>query len=531
MRFPSSISSANDGDHSTLQRLVDDTCEGLYSIFHENESRGNQRTWRDLEELLMYGVALPFLVASAMSVALTRNSTWTLWTTYGGDPNMHFWTVLVVLIPCLVASLWPQISVSDDVWKHKAERYETNEWKERVALLGSIAGDAAVMALALFLVPVAKHSPLIHVFGLSFTQALVFHKVAGWISLIFTILHGGFFLVDYGTAIFRGGRCWKMDAFLFDSTDWNWGTSSSSATLRHDEFPLELLHSHKGSASHHGCNTYFFNFTGLVSMVAFIILGLCSLPVVRRRAYSIFYTVHIPMAWIMLMGAIAHITYVALFLVPNIIYYFAPTVHVWIQQFVSARSIGKKKRGVQVDSVTEIADSHGCCLVRVRAEEPLLPSSMGAVCKLCVPQISSIWHPFSALQDTAKGRLLFLIRPTGPFTKEFLGALTKSSMTQNVTRSSTEDYHEAEDSVTRPLMSDAEFAASRTADFKSETCPVVLVDGVYPAEYRWLSKSLQHDYVLLVAGGVGIVPFISLSPNFVNVYKKMSSKAALMVLF
>ena len=58
------------------------------------------------------------------------------------------------------------------------------------------------MALSLFLVPVAKHSPLLHVFRLSFTQALVFHKVAGWISFIFTVIHGGLYLIDYGTSLF-----------------------------------------------------------------------------------------------------------------------------------------------------------------------------------------------------------------------------------------------------------------------------------------------------------------------------------------
>ena len=250
---------------------------------------------------------------------------------------------------------------------------------------------------------------------------------------------------------------------------------------------------------HYECNHYFFNFSGFVSMSAFIVLGIFSLPYVRRRAYWLFYTVHVPMAWITLLGTIVHITYDTLFLVPNIIYYLAPTVSVWVQQLVSARKSG----GVQVESITEITDSNGCCLVRLKGSN-LGPTAsdddedefhLGGVCKICVPTVSSIWHPFSTIKDQMNGDYLFLIRPTGPFTTKLVNSFT--------TRNDRSGSIPVEDSSR--LENGGRISSSDIIDV-----PSLLVDGVYPAEYRWHLKSLEHDSVLLVAGGVGIVPFLPL---------------------
>lgn len=506
-------SRAVDNEH---RNVVDQTCQTLFHVFRMRgvDDHNGAWWWRDVEGLLVQGFAIPFLAISASVYLVQRNSQVYVFHFQNGDPNVHLWTMIFVLLPCLLITFWPQ---TQDTFRHQKERFGVTEWQSRLSLFAAVTGDSAVAALSLFLVPVAKHSPLIQIFGLSFTQALVFHKVAGWISLVFTMLHGGLYLMDYATGIFDGkedphlaygfrrmihrvvppARCWTLEALGYRST--GWGSMNTSALVNstitgNSQHWLMDKHAQEQLLGHHGCNLFYFNFSGVVSMLSFVVLAVFSLPCIRRRAYWLFYTVHIPMAWLMMVGAIIHITYISLFLVPNIIYYLAPTVSVWIQQFLNSRRNG----GVLLKSVTKISDSNGCCLLRLHkspsesgGHEENSAFALGAVCKLCIPEISSIWHPFSTMKDPKTKDYVFLIRPTGTFTKDLLNRLTKDWTDQN--------EGEEEGVNTALLGSGVQFRP-----------PLVLVDGIYPAEYRWHARSLHHDSVLLIAGGVGIVPFLPL---------------------
>ena len=93
----------------------------------------------------------------------------------------------------------------------------------------------------------------------------------------------------------------------------------------------------------------------------------------------------------------------------------------------------------------------------------------------CVPSISPIWHPFTVFTapgDQSTVRILF--RATGPFTNQLLNAIQQTAVS---------------------------------------TCPppVVLVDGFYGGTDR-VEQALCHDVVVMVAGGVGITPFLSFAP-------------------
>lgn len=484
--------------HEIPDYALDRTCRSLYFVFRIKTEIGNDWSWRDMEGLLVQGFALPLLFMATAVLLLKPNSQLYLnfWRSQGGgDPNMHLWTLLFVLAPTCVAIFWPLFTIPKDYIRDISS--SLHAWQVRGSMFAAITGDAAVMALSFFLIPVTKHSPLLHVLGLSFTQALVFHRVAGWISLVFTVLHGGLYLVHYATGLFSSSerrqssgyshgwrgivehvwpptRCWSWQALDVRST--GWGTMHTNST------------SHNNDGHHEDCNFYFFNFTGLASMVAFIVLGIFSLPWMRRRAYRLFYVIHIPAAWIMLLGAICHITYISLFLVPNIIYYLAPTVAVWVQQWMGPK-------GVAVSSVTEIDHAQGCFLVRLRAAASPAAldtnpdsRSIGGVCKIRLPYMGSIWHPFSVLYSHDKRHLLSLIRPTGPFTQELRDYLLPKNDDEN--NSMTDD--------------------DRTSLLLSRKEPRRLfVDGIYPAEYRWQRQALYlHDVVVGVAGGVGIVPFL-----------------------
>jgi predicted ferric reductase len=443
------------------------------------------------DDILLKGFALPLLIVTSLTYLLSEDSQLligrekrtlrqAIWRIIGrsdgGDPNITGWTMFIVGLPTTLVAFLPQFRPISD---YMDRRGISSPILARLYMLANPAGIAACVALALFLIPVAKHSPVLKTFGLSFTQALAFHRTAGWISLAFTSIHAILYCVRYGiegqseglsfwnalvNALFPPRNCWTKDVFFL-------------------------------SGSPSGCYRYWRNFTGTISAFAFLVLGIASLPRVRRRAYRLFYIIHIPSAWTMMIAAIAHFNFIALFLVPNIVCYLVSTVPVWVSQFHSARN----SKGFQIESVLPIEDSNGCYVLRFpqRHLQRTIRTKYGAVCKICVPEISSIWHPFSVILDPndPNESLLLLIRGAGPFTKSVLERLLSTSQTVTTQVLSNESQDE--------IIVAEELQPLRPS-------PAVLFDGLYPAEYRWDSSLLSHDAVLMVAGGVGIVPFLPL---------------------
>lgn len=457
------------------------------------------------DEILLKGFALPLLIVTSLTYLLSEDSQLligkkqrTVRQIIGrifcrgdeGDPNITRWTLFIVGVPTMLVAFLPQLKPIEDV----QERFGISSvFLSRLYLLANPAGISACVALALFLIPVAKQSPLLKTFGLSFTQALAFHRTAGWISLVFTLTHAILYCLIYGL---RGGEngesFWNaLVTALFPP--WSCWTK--------DEITL--------SGSPSGCYGYWRNFTGVISAFAFLVLGIASLPIVRRRAYRIFYIVHIPAAWIMMIAAIAHFNFIALFLIPNIICYLLSTVPVWVSQFRSAR----KDKGFQIESVLPIEDSNGCYVLRFphRHLQRTIGTKYGGVCKICIPEISSIWHPFSVMldPDDPNESLLLLIRGAGPFTQSVLERLLSPSPTLTAQVLTDESQDEATvDEELQPLR----------------PSPVFLFDGIYPAEYRWDSSLMSHDAVLMVAGGVGIVPFLPLISELYHSFKNSQSQ-------
>jgi NAD(P)H-flavin reductase len=98
----------------------------------------------------------------------------------------------------------------------------------------------------------------------------------------------------------------------------------------------------------------------------------------------------------------------------------------------------------------------------------------GSYVRLNVPEISVIWHPFTiftSANNQASARIIF--RATGPFTSELSKRLSHIK----------EQYN--------------------------KNYPKVLLDGMYGSSNQF-QQGLSHETVVIVAGGVGIVSFISL---------------------
>merc|ERR1712176_1674084 len=228
----------------------------------------------------------------------------------------------------------------------------------------------------------------------------------------------------------------------------------------------------------HG-NCYFMwrNFTGTVSVFALLLLSVTSFYWFRRRFYTIFYWTHVVAGTIMLLGAIAHVPVITLYTMPSIVYYIACSSPVLVQHLSKWLST---RGAIRLVRTSFIGRSNGCAEIvfgqslQAAIRERKQPAPY---VRICVPEISLVWHPFSvasAYNDNKRNEWRILFRQQGRFTKEL--------------------YRRLQD---------------------KKKPPSILVDAYYFGS-NWIEDALQHDTVLIVAGGVGIVPFLSLVHRLYN---------------
>jgi len=416
-------------------------------------------------------------------------------------------------------------------------------------------------------------------FGWSWSpmHALVFHRWAGWFGAFFTGLHATIFCLLYimmgmqysdqnplqalWSALVPGKECWPS---------WlHWSPSHQSASF------VRCYHQHKASqvdtkttmeecleAEHYKegdmgqCYGHWRNFLGTISALSFLVLCLTSISFIRRRYYSIFYKTHIVAGSMMLVFAILHFQTILMYLFPSMVYYLATTVPTLIHQYRSFRN-----DGVRIKRIKAIKNSGGCVEVTMPisslqhqpfpdnskiANDRIRFSSLSTpvYARVCVPSISAIWHPFSVMikakntndtrftdnfhanpttsctvdscneqeisntdpfvlseteeQEHCNGHALkddyeviIFFRSVGPFTKAWANSLLTSTIASN------EDSESDRISYTKTL----------------------LLDGFYPGAFPIPKILRHHDTLFLVAGGVGIVPFVSVLQSWFH-YRK-----------
>eukprot|EP00934_Nitzschia_sp_Nitz4_P006911 Nitzschia sp. Nitz4//scaffold373_size14178//11733//14141//NITZ4_008955-RA/size14178-processed-gene-0.3-mRNA-1//1//CDS//3329549610//6901//frame0 len=442
----------------------------------------------------LYGTAVPILFSVPLGYwmvgskwfrpptnAPPMNERW-CWSWFkisgGGDANIQRWTYILLLVPCVyVLYLTAVIGRS----KHF-------EWLDFFEMTILYSGDVAVMSLAFFLVPVAKHSVWLECLRMDTTHALTFHRLAGWISFVLSMYHGIFYCYSFGErGVEQGDGFWNgmWDTIIPPLRCWEW----------------DALFSFRNLTASNACQGYYMNFTGVISLVAFIILAAMSLPKIRRAKYAWFYDVHIIMGWTMMVFALLHFATDGYYIFPGIVYYIACSVPVWVQQFLDSR----KQQGVLLSRIRKINDSNECLELEFCAEPRIATQKTKphVFIKLCVPEISSQWHPFSTIvflpknaancsSEDLQPKVRVLFRATGPFTK---------SLSQRLSRTS-------EDQSSSPV-------GQSTTNHVSTN---VLVDAFYPEGQGWMEAIThgQHDSAVMIAGGVGIVPFLSLIPDILS---------------
>lgn len=471
------------------------------------------------QDLFLYGLALPLVLLtvaaliwnpSTKTTALQSETSLLSPHKSPGEVNVFKWTLVWFLTPLFVIMLAGSHGLG--YWSGGMHHNPANgsmKWNWYISICMSLmspSGYAAAWSLALFLIPVTKHSPILDWLRVTPVQALAFHRVAGWTGLWNSILHG-YLHLRHLMDVLNGSRPnpkpWYVELkILLVPANWEcvqsqnpfvvWFGSGAQVDIHDEDF-----------AGGHDCWLALVNATGMISTIAFVILGLTSLPQVRRASYTLFYLTHIPMAWIMLIMAIWHYPTCALVLIPNMIYYLSFHIPVYVHNFVAQLR----------SSSSPLMEAHwirGGSLELVFAVDARdRPRHESRFAKISHPSISwVVSHPFSVYSphdlrgDTDEtSTVSVLLKPSGPFTQE-LTRMLFPHLAQDDGASQEENDTEA----LRPLL-----ASNDTSDAAARK---IQLDSFYAGSFDWTHRAmLSHDELLLVAGGVGIVPFLDFLPS------------------
>jgi predicted ferric reductase len=377
----------------------------------------------------------------------------------GGDVDYRHWSRLVIVAPCLVFAFCSAYRKALD---------ENTVTTAGLAEAGNALGIAALVALALLLVPVAHHGSLLQLFGGNAAAAVQLHIAAGRLVMLLVALHGGCHVVRWAFLLHEN----VVSLFVIPTQCWMRSTTQSSSSS-HQQFKPVCVN----KLTDCSCYAHARNVTGLVAALALLVIGMSTLHVVRRTWYAMFYKIHIAAGPTLLLCVVLHWNRSIVYLAGSLLYYLACSMLIWVEQWRQQRATSL--RVISVERLAEAAaDDRPCLAITFAASDTAMSRyRSGMYIKLKCPSISSIWHPFTVNMVPGEMRQLRLIvRCTGPFTSALAARIMATT-----------------DDGTETLIDP----------------PPIHLDGFHGCPFR-AEQVLQHDVVVFVAGGVGITPYVSL---------------------
>ena len=355
-----------------------------------------------------------------------------------GQPDfnlMSFWLIFMPFMVYFFSTIKPYMAYAVD--EAGARVTET-----AVLYVSIIAGIAGTLCLSFFLVPVSRHSVLLVAMNWSPVHALRIHIWAGYLAYSFFFLHGIMIVAMW----FKWAPGAVYEEFIPPKECWSGVIPEESR-----------------------CAWQWYNLTGVVAFLFYTVLWLSSFNWFRRKWYRLFYILHVTFGALAILASIWHFEFIALYIIPSILYYLASTMPTLVQALAS-----RFRGGVQIVQVVLLDDAGDVIEVHISmdpsAEADLANSHPSKFIKLCAPGISVVWHPFTVYHNPNDTKTLrMMIRPIGPFTKKLRSSLVAVD--------------------------------KRT---------VTLIDGFYRGNDHCQQAIMMHDHVSIVAGGVALTPFISM---------------------
>jgi predicted ferric reductase len=348
---------------------------------------------------------------------------------------MSFWLIFIPIMVYFATTIKPNLGYAVD-------EMGTRVTETAVLYVSIAAGIAGTLCLSFFLIPVSRHSVLLVAMNWSPVHALRIHVWAGYLAYSFFFLHGIMIVGMW----FKWAPGTVYEEFIPPNECWS------------GQLPEESR-----------CSWQWYNLTGLIAFIFYTVLWASSFNWFRRKWYRLFYMLHITFGTLAILASIWHFEFIALYIIPSILYYLASTMPTFVQALAS-----RFRGGVQISRVVVLDAAGDCIEVHVSidqiAEASLSNSHPSKFVKLCAPGISAVWHPFTVYSHpNDPSTMRMMIRPIGPFSKKLRSCLVAV-----------------------------------------DKRPVTLIDGFYSGNDHCQQAITMHDHVSIIAGGVALTPFLSM---------------------
>lgn len=359
-------------------------------------------------------------------------------------------------------------------------------------------GMAAVVALGLVVLPSTRRGPFTMLFGACPAAVLKsFHIWLGRFVVLATLVHGITHVGRYAAfappvTSSSEGASW-IRILIPPPSCWNNNSGDNNDALVPDcSFVVVTTKtSGDGGDDEDGgsgvvidkdlvedwCTCYARgrNFTGILAGLGVLLIAVTSLKFVRRSFYSLFYSCHVAAIPIIFIGAALHYNRTMLYVAGGALYYLASSVPAWLEN-------RRCRNGIQIVSVRRIppeqstSSDRPCVSITFAATGSATSKYRpGQHLRLWCREIAPNAHPFTCnlVPTASQQEIRVVFRVSGPFTKKFANRLLSSSGSSG-----------------RQL-------------------PVVQLDGFHGPVDR-VRQVMYHDLSVIVAGGIGITPYLSL---------------------
>ena len=419
---------------------------------------------RDKKSAPYFALAVPLLLASSIVSLLNNRKTPTTarrrTLMVNGDGNFDIYSAFFILIPFIIYTstcICRHLSSGDIITTYNNIRSVSWNGEDANLMAKWVSNSFAMGAMILFpffLIPVSKHGPIIKFFGWDPARVLRLHIWSGRLIVFGSLVHGAIHLIRW-TRLYGE----RIQSFLVPPKQC-WFPNGQE-----EDFDLNC----ENLESNCSCYNHFLYLTGTLGGLALVLIILTSTNFVRRKFYSFFYMSHVILAPIFLLMVCLHYNRAMMYIAPALIYYFAASMPV-------LKHGQSNPEGVRVESVESLGSGPNRCisLTLAATEETVAASLPGYYVQMSVPSISAVGHPFTINKVPGRSDLLRIIfRTSGAFTTSLAEELLCGKR------------------------------------------PTIHLDGYHGSSER-LCQLLQHECTVLVAGGIGITPYLCLLTSAVS---------------